>query len=85
MQLTTKKYQRTAFLMENIGLGTTMKPIKTRQQAPNGVIYAKSHVTKLRLFITFQLSQKWSGFDFFFRFQFIYFKLYLEDNSFTML
>lgn len=62
----TKKYQRTAFLMENTGLGQQCNPLKIRQQAPKSVIYAKPHLTKPRLnFITFQLSQKWSGFVFF--------------------
>ena len=66
MQPITKKYQRTAFLMENAGLGQQCNPLKTRQQAPNSVIYAKTHLTKPRLnFITFQLSQKWSGFGLF--------------------
>ena len=34
--------------------------LKTRQQAPKGVTYAKPHVTKLRLnLITVRLSRKW--------------------------
>lgn len=68
--------------MENTGLGQQCNPLKIRQQAPKSVIYAKPHLTKPRLnFITFQLSQKWSGFVFFFlfcffRFQCIHFTLF---------
>lgn len=37
-----------------------MRSVKNKTQAPNGVTYAKPHVTKVRLYLYFQPFQKWN-------------------------